>query len=161
MIFQEYKPIARAGGGSAGHTDRILRERELLSHAERGSDPVDLLDFAEARGDEHAAVGEPVQEGRLPRLLIALEPRAHRGVERWNPFQNEVAALLVRRHARHLLRLGGNGGNKQIGGYQGGQRPAKVVGGEHMHTVAYNVTMYTCAAPQLASMGLTVPSLEP
>jgi hypothetical protein len=60
----------------------------LLTHAQGSRDSMDLLDFAETSGDEHAAVRLPVQESRLPRLLVTLEPGGHRGIERRNAFEN-------------------------------------------------------------------------
>ena len=69
-----------------------------------------LLDIAETRCYEHAAVGQPFEESSLARMLITLQPRGERGIRGGDTFQNEIAALLMRGQAGRLLGLGRGGG---------------------------------------------------
>src|SRR5256885_13411219 len=85
LILQEHE--AAAATRRARPLDRILVEGELLTHAERGGNAVQLLAVAEARRDEQAPVGEPVEEARLPRLLVALEPRHERRIRERNALE--------------------------------------------------------------------------
>src|SRR6185503_15338711 len=98
LVLEEHEP-GRPGSGrrGAGARDGVVKERELLAVAHRGCDSMHLFRIAETGRHEHAAVGQPVEKGRSPRLLVALEPRRQRGVTRRDAFEYQTAALLVRR----------------------------------------------------------------
>ena len=52
-----------------------------------------LLDVAEARGDQQAAIGQPVDETRAARVQVVLEARRERRVDRRNVVEHQVAAF--------------------------------------------------------------------
>src|SRR4029077_14618505 len=56
---------AGAGARRAHPADRVVIERELLARAHGSRDAMHLHAVAETGGDQHAAIGLPVQERRL------------------------------------------------------------------------------------------------
>ena len=113
LILQERE--AAAAQRSARPFDRVLVERELLAHAERNGHAVQLVGVGEARPDQHAAVGEPVEKGRLARLLVARRARRECRVGDGDVLEDETAALAVLRgRERGRCRRGG-----RIGGGEG------------------------------------------
>ena len=136
LILQEHE--AAAAARRARPLDRVLVEGELLTHAERGGNAVQLLAVAEARRDQQSPVGEPVEERRLPRLLVALEPRHERRIRERNALEHEIAELAVRR-GRLLGERGGcaQRGDTRCGAYGERRREGALIG--HASKLAYRL----------------------
>ena len=64
---------AAGAGDGLGVGDRLIEEGELGARGARRGDAVELVGRAEAGGDQHRAVGQPVAEHRLAVILVALD----------------------------------------------------------------------------------------
>ena len=96
--------------------DRIRRDRTLATK-------VRLLDIPEAGGDEHPAVGEPVEKTCRSRLLVALQASGHLGIGSGYALENEIAELPVRQARRQGVRR--RSGVQRAGDREGGRESAK------------------------------------
>lgn len=56
---------------------------------------MDLVDVAKAGCDQHAALGQPVEKTRLPRVEVALQAFRERRVRSRNTIKDEIAAFLA------------------------------------------------------------------
>ena len=75
-----------------------------------------LIGFSEARGDDHAAVGEPAAEACAARVLVARQTLGQFGRDRRHVFADAVADLLALHRCRRGRDRGGDDGVRSAGG---------------------------------------------
>src|SRR6185437_14495994 len=104
---------------------RTVTVRELLTHAEGRDDAMNLLVRPEARRDEHAAIRQPVEEGRLPPLLVAPDPGRELRIHGWNAVEDELAVDPMRGDAEGLRVSREAAGDQPCGQGRYGGHPAR------------------------------------
>ncbi len=104
LILQKDEPVRRSGLWRPGDADRVGVVSKLFAHSQRGGDPVHLLGVTQPCRDQHAAIRQPVEESRLPRLLVALHTRGEVRIALRYSLEDEVVALHVRQSRRGRCR---------------------------------------------------------
>ena len=90
----------------------------------------------EARRDEHAAVGQPIQEGGLPPLLVAPDPGSERRISGWNAVEDERSVDAVAGHGEGLRESGKAESEQKCGQHRNGSRPAREEELDHVPKLA-------------------------
>ncbi len=90
-VLAEHEAGAAGGGRGVHGADRFGIEGELLAHAQRRAHAVRLVGFAETRGNDQAAVGQPAGERGAAGVLVAVELLDQGGRDRRDVLAGAVA----------------------------------------------------------------------